>query len=154
MSIKLQMTDETWDERVKRSEIICSVIHFTIPSSDCKLPQSCYFKPSFPTRGCRLPSLLPIRLIVPAMCPRRNTTPWENRRYVCGYYWGLLCWSGAWSCSLLSYEKQKQKQCQFAYQRTRVFKRQIYHRFCALLIGRWHGKQIQARFQPTLNEHI
>lgn len=57
MSLKLQMTDETWDKLVKRSHIIYSVIHFTIPCSDTQLPQSCCFKPSFPTRGCRLPSL-------------------------------------------------------------------------------------------------
>lgn len=32
---ELQMPD---DELLKRSSIICGVIHFTIPSSDCKLP--------------------------------------------------------------------------------------------------------------------
>ena len=56
-STKLWMTDDASDERVKRSQIIYSVIHFTVPSSDCKLPQSCYFKPSFPTWGCRYQAL-------------------------------------------------------------------------------------------------
>lgn len=63
------MSDETWDKLVKRSRIIYSVIHFTSPCSECKLPQSFYFKPSFPTRGGRLPSLLPISLTFPARCP-------------------------------------------------------------------------------------
>lgn len=72
------MSDETWDKLVKRSRIIYSVIHFTSPCSECKLPQSFYFKPSFPSRGCRLPSLLPIRLAFLARCPGGNCTPWDK----------------------------------------------------------------------------
>lgn len=48
-----QVADVWQDMLVNRSWIIYSVIHFTIPSWDCKLLQSCYFKPSFPTWGCR-----------------------------------------------------------------------------------------------------
>lgn len=77
---EMLMSDETWDKLVKRSRIIYSVIHFTSPCSECKLPQSFYFKPSFPSRGCRLPSLLPISLTFSARCPGGNRTPWDKER--------------------------------------------------------------------------
>ena len=69
-------------ELVKRSHIIYSVIHFTSPCSECKLRQSFYFKPSFPSRGCRLPSLLSIRLTFLGRCPK-GTVHLEIRS-VCG----------------------------------------------------------------------
>lgn len=80
-----QVADVWQDMLVNRSWIIYSVIHFTIPSWDCKLLQSCYFKPSFPTWGCRLPSFLPVRHKCTAMCPGRSRVPRERFMHGCGY---------------------------------------------------------------------
>lgn len=90
---EMLMSDETWDKLVKRSRIIYSVIHFTSPCSECKLPQSFYFKPSFPTWGCRLPSLLPISLTFPARCPGGTVHP--EIRSVCCYSCRFPRWPAA-----------------------------------------------------------